>query len=648
MRDKCSGIVQLKSVKKNSNKIIMAVATLIVTGVGVFAYLDATEDMQNNDALGKSEENILGEVRFIRLKGCPEDAYKEIGAEIVNPNYFMCRSYLMDGEFVYYHGLRVAPSPIVQIQPLTPSFIATSSPDIKDTELMGATVIKGVDPKTFEIIYFDNTLSQAEQNLMFTFARDKDYLYWEGKRFDGIDPNTFAILGRGFIKDKDSVYYQEQKLKGSDPATFEFLDDGYRRDKNLVYFMGDKQIETLAGVDGSTFEIIDKIYTKDKNTVYYKREKLKNSDPDTFEILVGEYSKDKNNVYLGAKIIKNADSKTFTFLLHPYQKDGYSAFSKDKDNVYFRGDILKKADPDTFELVDYQFSKDAKSLYDTSRSLVPILVAQKGELISLGASYFKDDLNVWFRDTKQGLGGIIELGIVKIAQVDIESFETLSLGYAKDVNGLYFGKNKISNINPKIFVVIEGAFIRDSQSVYHRGVKLEGLNPDIAYIIEEKYNNNYITDDALVFYNSTQLVNVDVETFKIYKGRSNYSEDSERVYHMGKLLDGYVPGKMEFLAECNFVFVKNTSYLHRASEIMIVVPEPIKIDDETFEIIENCFAKDANQIITPNVKVIEGADVATFTSLGGLYSKDKNNVWYDDKLIKNADIETFAVRGSGY
>ncbi|PJE64881.1 MAG: hypothetical protein COU90_00255, partial [Candidatus Ryanbacteria bacterium CG10_big_fil_rev_8_21_14_0_10_43_42] len=204
-------------IKKFPKKLIMNIsAVFVLAGIVGFAYLGSAKNSENMKVAGESEKSTAREIKFIKLKGCPDEAYEDVPAEIVSPSYFICRGYLTDGEYVYYHGIRgvVAPN-----QPLAPSFIATSSPNTKDTALMNATIIEGADPETFEIIYFDEATPPALQNSMLSFARDKNYLYWEGKRFEGVDPDTFAILGRGFIKDKDSVYFWWHKLEGSDPDT---------------------------------------------------------------------------------------------------------------------------------------------------------------------------------------------------------------------------------------------------------------------------------------------------------------------------------------------------------------------------------------------------------------------------------------------
>ena len=186
---------------------IFVVPIIILIIAGFFVFSSEQKQEKENDEV--PVEKVTNEIRFIKIRGCPDDAYKDIGVEIVNPNYFICRSYLTDGTNVYYHCI---PSVAIPTQPLAPSFIATSSPDTSDKALMESTIIKGADPETFEIMYFDENLPVEQQNHMNTFARDKDYLYWEGKRFEGLDPNTLVILGRGFVKDKDAVYFYWRKL----------------------------------------------------------------------------------------------------------------------------------------------------------------------------------------------------------------------------------------------------------------------------------------------------------------------------------------------------------------------------------------------------------------------------------------------------
>ena len=129
----------------------------------------------------------------------------------------------------------------------------------------------------------------------------------------------------GYAKDKNFLYYQGERIEGADPDTFEIV--GFHgihaRDKNFVYGYRAKK---LSWIDANTFKIVSDVYFKDKNSVYYGEGKIiDNIDPITFEYLGGIYFKDRNSVWRsyyadeGGAIgsvsrIKDADPGTFQFL----------------------------------------------------------------------------------------------------------------------------------------------------------------------------------------------------------------------------------------------------------------------------------------------------------------------------------------------
>lgn len=583
-------------IKFNFNKILIFVVPIIIlTIVGFFIFSNQQKKDKENEET--SVENVTNEIRFIKIRGCPDEVYEDtdsIGSEITNPNYFICRSYLTDGTNVYYHGIRAIAIPS---QPLAPSFIATSSSDITNSAFMGSTIIKGADPETFEIMYFDEDTLQIQQNNMLTFARDKDYLYWEGKRFEGVDPNTLVILGRGFVKDKDAVYFYWRKLEGSDGATFEFLWSGFARDKNFVY-RNNPEPEIFKGVDPATFEKIDDNYLKDKNSVYYRQEKIEGSDSLTFELLSSSYAKDKNNVYMGGKRIKYADPKTFSFLIHPYQKDGYNSFSKDKNNVYFSGEIVVGADPETFEFVGNQYMKDKNTVYYNN-------------------------------------------GRNKLVGADPETFKELGWGYVKDASSVWIVSNgdeggsvsshrKLENADAPSFEFIDRQYAHDKAAVYCSGDVMEGFDWGSLVMLQ----NNYIRDKNLVFFGCDKVDGADSTSFEVISYQ--YSKDEISVYSLGKRIEGADPESFENLA-CNYSKDKNSVYKSLGQTIS-------KLDDfdaGTFRIIGNCNPADVNGVYTNSGEKINGADADTFQFLGGSYSKDKHRAYWKAMPIAGSDTATF-------
>jgi hypothetical protein len=66
-------------------------------------------------------------------------------------------------------------------------------------------------------------------------------------------------------------------------------------------------------------------------------------------------------------------------------------------------------------------------------------------------------------------------------------------------------------------------------------------------------------------------------------------------------------------------------------------------DVKTFEIINNSFAKDKNQVWYQEF-IIDKADIRTFTPFtNSAYSKDANLVWYGNEQILEADLGTFSI-----
>lgn len=124
--------------------------------------------------------------------------------------------------------------------------------------------IKEADVATFEAL--DSYL----------LARDKNRVYYEGKKVQGADPQTFVVLGKGYFKDNGSVFT---------------IIGGFHR---------------FVDKDGCSYELVGYTnesadwlgYSKDKNSVYYNEWFIEGSDPATFQV-DGNRAFDKNGEYQG-------------------------------------------------------------------------------------------------------------------------------------------------------------------------------------------------------------------------------------------------------------------------------------------------------------------------------------------------------------
>jgi len=208
--------------------------------------------------------------------------------------------------------------------------------------------LKELDWKYFgddkNIYYFDESdfkkLDKADINsferIEYTgFFKDKNNVYYDGEKVEGIDMNSIEVINGMCIKDKNSVFYEGKKLRNISPDNFNIFDGGLSYDKILVDKNGiykfietednKKTIEVTRldskGIDLETLERItspmdSSNYFKDKNGVYFidgkKFVKINGVDKDSFEVTEsGKYGKDKNNVYFEGKKLEGKKSKEF-------------------------------------------------------------------------------------------------------------------------------------------------------------------------------------------------------------------------------------------------------------------------------------------------------------------------------------------------
>ena len=122
------------------------------------------------------------------------------------------------------------------------------------------------------------------------------------KVFNSPDKNSVRYIG-----DKNGIYYvlnDAQKIKGADFKTFEELGYSYAKDKNNIYFENRK----IKGADISSFEVLETGYAKDKNSFYSEGKKVKGISKNLFKApsensvqkdktIIGLLEVDDNNVY---------------------------------------------------------------------------------------------------------------------------------------------------------------------------------------------------------------------------------------------------------------------------------------------------------------------------------------------------------------
>ncbi len=186
------------------------------------------------------------------------------------------------------------------------------------------------------------------------------------------------------------------------------------------------------------------------------------------------------------------------------------------------------------------------------------------------------------------------------------------------------------------------AYARDKNNVYHEDKIVIGADPKTFVLLNAMYGR----DKDHVYADGVLLSDADVSTFAPYSiingQKGYYYKDKNWVYGAGVAIDpsGFVllsPEKNEYIP----VYAKNTSSVYYGIQIA-------GADVATFELVDRANeeeAKDKNRVYRGNA-VLVGIDPVSYVQLGCGYWKDKNHVYrYDtpnsNKIIDIYDAVTF-------
>lgn len=130
--------------------------------------------------------------------------------------------------------------------------------------------MKGADPARFEL-------------LGHRYSRDGQHVFFGADQVAGADPQTF-------------VPFRENENSSGTTV--------YARDKNGIY-INEKR---FAGVDLATFKILDEKYSIDRNGVYFNTTQVRNADPNSFKVYPQYFgnadAEDKNHKYGDGKVVE--------------------------------------------------------------------------------------------------------------------------------------------------------------------------------------------------------------------------------------------------------------------------------------------------------------------------------------------------------
>ena len=614
--------------------------------------------------------------------------------QIVNGNYGV------DRKNVYYNGEKLDSVGIEGLKIFDDSYLKDNKNvyEIYTTD-DGKTKIRTIKNLNIDVASFEDILKEA-------FYKDKNSVYYvdmtedkqELKKLEGADADTFE-LGI-FSKDKNSVYVDKQRLEGVSPKGFEVLDNdlNFIKDYKNVFYLDRAEdgitfiprVQNIEGVDIATLEFAGGHYSKyykDKNNVYFmdnrdgkiKFKKLSYVNPKTFEMVDDTFARDDKNLYIFEYKLNGIDPKTFKKLSYEIVKD--------KNGLYFLEDIekenenieikvrklnIKGLDLKTFEHIDGNYYKDKNYVYyESDNNLYKIENTDLKTFEILDSSYtgygnFSKDKDYIYLNNK------------KLEEIDAKTFEKMRANLIRDKNGIYKieedegkYKFKIVPINIKIdfknLKNLDLGYFKDSKNVYYFDVdKFEKIEGAEASSFEKVEYAGFYKDKNYVYFNGKKIVGMDFkdienrdEEWSIIELEGTWIKYKDNVYYKGKKLKGissdnfsYFDGGLWYeiiLSDKNGVY-KFTETEDNKKTIEVTRLDSKGIDLETLERIyspmdSSYYFKDKNGVYFMDgnkfVK-INGADKDSFrVTMSGKYGKDKNNVYFEGKRMEGKNPVDF-------
>ncbi len=199
----------------------------------------------------------------------------------------------------------------------------------------------------------------------------------------------------------------------------------------------------------------------------------------------------------------------------------------------------------------------------------------------------------------------------KIENADKSSFKDLGCGYGKDRNRVYRAAKSINEINgadPSTFKLINCTYSKDSESVYY---------------LEHRINK------------------ADLDSFEVLN--SIYSKDKNNVYFYENLIKDADPTSINFFDKEDYFY--DTYYAKDSNNVYFNDQTLENSDPNSFVVISpiHGYAKD-NENVYQKEELLHWIDAPSFELLGHYYySKDKNNVYFFNRIVEGANPEDFEI-----
>lgn len=358
-----------------------------------------------------------------------------------------------------------------------------------------------------------------------------------------------------------------------------------------------------------TFQVINGNYAKDRAQVYWAAEPMVGVTPDHFRALSPCYAVDDQRVYAGSTVLATAEVHSFQLLNDPHNLSGNYAI--DRARVYYHEALLPGVNPHEFELLSPAYGKDKHHVYQGSERIPQ---AQAATFKLLNERFAADARHIYYLSYP-----------ARVLCANDGTFEDLGEGYYRHQTGYGFVNNTaVLEEAMYDYTCLDGPWYRIHQTVYYYGLPVHHGIPTTFL----SKGSDYALIDGTLYYEDIALGFVKETDFQVYDPA--LIQIGNTVYYCGEPMTKQLQGSLKMLDEEHY---HDHQWLYQLQPKWGTF-QKLARDVDSFELLDDYYSKDKHHVYFASRK-IEVADPATFKTLGQYYSVDHQHGYYQDQVLKD-------------
>lgn len=229
----------------------------------------------------------------------------------------------------------------------------------------------------------------------------------------------------------------------------------------------------------------------------------------------------------------------------------------------------------------------------------------------------------------------------EVGQADADSFKAINTEYGKDKNHVFLLGMIVPNADPATFVYMANTFAKDRNHGFINGKIVSNDPAHFAIVPNPNETPKNVSAEGIVYardsrnvytYSGDTLAQADPATFRFVPMFNGYSlaVDKHYVYFQHRPLENVDGQTFTKLSDLYFKDKASVWILSLGKEVQwITIPEA---DVATFKSLKKWYAKDKNHVYYEN-RIVEGADLVTFEEGENGEGKDKNNTYLSGEIL---------------